>query len=380
MVKRNYRKYSLVLGTFYLIFFVSFGTFIAKPRWFYWRAWEYFKEVAYWVPHKEKWRGYELGDQERTLGANAVSMHYQWKTSASCDKGGYRSIPYRSDQYPIVMGGDSQTWGSGLSDHQTIPWRVAKKLALPVCNLAKDPFTVEKYLGHSHLVNAKMIIETPVRGHLYSYHFAASPILEKGDFRLPIVEVGEDKVKTLSIELQKEKSILNYCDIHPRRYFLPAKLFRMVKLDRIGSLLRFIPFNRNNNVAPLPGYLTEEGIQDIAKGILSRAQAFEKMGYQYIFGIIPDKGVIDVEELNGSITELDELLKHLLLDAGVHYVDIPSAFRNHPLRRALFLSTDSHINESGAELVASEIVNYLESHCEDDLLKLKNEYSGVVKK
>lgn len=361
--KSNYKKYSFVLGLFYLIFFVSFGTFVVKPRWFYWRAWEFFEEIAYWIPHKNKWKDYEMGDVERTQGKSYYKKHLKWRTVVSCNDQGGRSIPIKSENYAVVFGGDSQTWGSGLSDSQTIPWKVAKKLSLPVYNAAKFPFTIQKGLKNPYLVNAKILVEIPVRAHLDSSHFAVLPQLGKEDPRNYFHGYTNPR----------KRHIFNYAEIHPKRYFLPAKLLRSIKLEKgIEFLCKgFLPCSKAPKQS-LPEVHREDGIRKIAEGIKARAQAFEEMGYIYIFGVIPGKHIIDVKYLDESTTKLDQLLKELLIESGVHYVDIPSCFREHPLRRELYIPTDTHVNEYGAELIAVEISRYIEENFGHTLEGLRN--------
>ena len=144
----NFRKYFLFVLVFYVTYFFSFGLFIIKPSIFYWRAWEFFEELGFCIPQKLEWNGYEYGDASRRY---IYSFHNKWTTQVSIDHEGFRSVPFRSDSYPIVIVGDSNTWGSGFSDEETIPWIVAKKLAVPVFNGARKPFTLLKMINNPRI-------------------------------------------------------------------------------------------------------------------------------------------------------------------------------------------------------------------------------------
>src|SRR5262249_37018388 len=142
--------------SFYFIYFCSLGLFFWKPSLFYYRAWEYYDEIGYHVPNHSKWVADETGDQSRSF---IFSFKKHWLTVVSIDDEGYRSVPFQTNQFPVLIFGDSHTWGSGLSDEETIPWQVALKMGIPVFNGGRLPFTLSKMLNNPRLKEAKIIVE-----------------------------------------------------------------------------------------------------------------------------------------------------------------------------------------------------------------------------
>lgn len=120
----------LIFGlSFYALYLICFILFIVNPSIFYYRAWEFYDEVGYCIPNKLKWNRVELGDESRQF---IYSFQKKWPTQVSVDHEGFRAVPILTDTFPILFTGDSHTWGSGLSDEETIPKVHPKRFFLPL--------------------------------------------------------------------------------------------------------------------------------------------------------------------------------------------------------------------------------------------------------
>lgn len=338
----GHKKYLFFPLFFYASFFVSIALFLMNPSLFYWRSWEYFDEIGYKIPNKLKWEGYEKGDGARRY---IYSFQDSWKTIVTSDNEGFRSVPYPADKFPILIFGDSNTWGCGLSDDETIPWLVATHLNVPVFNGARFPYTLTKLLNNPRLKEAKIIVELVTQHLLNQYIFR-----------------GSDSVQPNFEVYAKEKSYSNFFDISPARYFIPLKCLR-------SSLVKFNFLNEFNvnkiDIYSIPHdhkyslNCSEENFELAIEKIRKRAALFESLGYKYVFGLIPEKGVHLGYYLDENDQTHEKALSKILQEAQINYIDLCQVFRNFEHPRLLFLPTDVHINEVGAAVIAREVADFL---------------------
>lgn len=345
----NSKNYCFLFFVFYFLFFGSFIFFIIKPHLFYWRAWEFITEVSYQIPHKTKWKYFEHGAEERDNPW--VKEHHARLTTVSCNKLGYRTSLFKNQKPIIVVSGDSNTWGSNLSDNETVPWLLAEFLNVPVWNLGKFLYTTQKHIKSEEFSNTKIIVEIPLRGHLWILpNFKPFEILDAPECSAGIGSIN--------------KNWFNYTKIHPNRYFLLAKIVRSCHCKyRLRRLLNKFIYCHEPPIDPSFGKLDIEETADLIAQI---SDIYKEAGYQYVFGVIPDSGTIKyTKKIPEQVISEDTQLAELLKAKGVHYVDIAKAFRESNDRPAYFLPTDSHISPIGAQKIADLLGIYLHNNFQD---------------
>ncbi len=340
---RKYKYYflSFFVG-FYFLYGLSFIVLILKPEIFYWRAWEYFDDIGFRVPNKEKWIGYEFGEDSRPY---LYSYGSKWKTKVSTDHEGYRSVPYGGD-FSILVVGDSNIWGSHLSDEETIPWNLATQLGLSVFNGGRDHQKLPKLIGNPRLKKVKLIVE------ILGEHHLSKDMIDRNDFTY-------DKFETYAIE----KKYNNYFKIHPKRFFLPLKVTRKCNLKKplINEFRRKKLFDEY--AVPIKikysTLLKEEDFQQMIQNIAKRASILQSMGYKYMIAIIPKKTLLLGKYIYEKEIDQQKRIAEELRARNVHYVDIYKVFREFENPHALYIQTDSHVNVNGAKLIAKTISDHI---------------------
>ena len=133
--KRYLNILFLGAGFYFLLHMISIIAFLVAPEKFYFRAWEYFTDIAYRVEgHPMEWVGEESGDLSRN---NLFLYRDSWPTRVTTDAFGFRSAAHKAGPYPILLAGDSTVFGSGLSDEATLSWQLSDILGQPVFNGAR---------------------------------------------------------------------------------------------------------------------------------------------------------------------------------------------------------------------------------------------------
>jgi hypothetical protein len=337
--KKLHKRFLFGFVAFYCLLLLSFVVFLVFPQAFYYRSWEYFNEFVYKVPDAKPWVGDEAGDNSRDY---IFSYQEVRKTHASCDFEGFRSVPFQTDRYPILVVGDSNTWGPSLSDQETIPWVLAETLHIPVFNGGKSHDLLPVVLSNPRVQHTKIIIEL-VTEHLLDKTLFAN------DFKM-----GDP------LNRCKDQSVLNVLKVHPKRYFLCLKVLRCLGFWPIFNELT----KQNSNeyiIHPDKKYslpLDEEDVVQSVRAIEKRSKALSDMGYLYVFGIIPCKNRLLSKYKDIEFDRLQSL-RNRMLNEKVHFVDIHESFRAAPHQEELFLRTDSHINQNGAALIAETLSRYL---------------------
>src|SRR3990167_3240644 len=336
----NYTK-TLAL-TFYTTLFLSAIFFYIAPQYFYWRPWEFFDDIVYKVPGCTlSWDGYEKGGESRQylfLCQNA------WKTKVSCDADGFRSVPYKSAHYPILVVGDSHVWGSGLSDSETLPWQLAEQLKMPVFNGAKRYKMLGKLICKNSPKDTKLIIE-----------LIQSSMLCKQVFRDAFQEhFVQQPYAPYNTELRRpwQQSFT------PQRYFLPYKLFRQLSLSVLYRTMKEL----TRRMLSIPRYYdnnkTEEDLDYVVTEITKRHNEITAMGYQHVFIPIPMQNAVMYEKIAPETVWWEsELIKRLQAN-NVPSIDLLSIFLEHK-NEELYFPSDSHWNARGVRLALSTIIPYL---------------------
>jgi hypothetical protein len=352
---KSHKKILYVFVAFFITYFISLLLFIVKPTLFYYRAWEYFDEMGYHVPKKNIWQGYETGDMARRY---IYSFQKYWPTRVSVDEEGFRSVPFPSNSFPIVIFGDSHTWGSGLSDEETIPWQVALQLQTPVFNGGRLPFTLSKMIQNPRLKESKIIVE------LVAQHLISKNVFAHDDFNTTEHEV-----------YAHEKSWKHYFKVHPKRFFIPLKILRNLNLTTniFNELTRFkvdsfiIPYKKKYTYA-----LKENDLETAIDNICNRSKTLKAQGYQYIFALVPSKVLQLGHQIDRRDIAQEMVLANALKEREVDYLDLCSLFRNVDAQ-VLYLTTDSHINPMGAKIIADTLTHYIQDNYSNLIYNLKSE-------
>jgi hypothetical protein len=214
-MKTFYKKYlNLYFGVLIPIVILnlcSFVIFVANPKLFYFRPWEYFDEVGYhFKAYEASWAGKETGDTSRR---NFFYYQDAYVTKVTVDKDGFRTNYKKACQYPILVSGDSTIFGSGLSDNETLPWKLSELLDIPVFNGGRS--SLFNTLKREELSNVAIVIdcrgERLIKGEVFDdYGY------KKGDDYSPL--------------MKKDKRIKDIITVIPaKRYWATAIIFRTIK-------------------------------------------------------------------------------------------------------------------------------------------------------
>jgi hypothetical protein len=240
--------------------------------------------------------------------------------------------------------GDSHTWGSGLTDAETIPWTLAEQLKVPVFNGGRTPDTLFQVLNNPKVKNSTLIIE-----------LVAEHLVDKTLFRDDFVP---------SPHYSGKKSYMSLFDIHPKRYFLPLKILRYLNPFNIyNELSKKNLDNMMVNQKRLSSLnLSEEDLTQAVANIQKRADRLKQMGYTYVFGIIPNRAFLLSNNKDPKTQDLQNQRSHLL-NSSIHFIDLHKVFTEWANPQELYFPSDSHVNTKGAFLIGTSLANYVkEAH------------------
>ncbi len=343
-LRRRSKSYLIFLiAGFYGTFCISVLLFHFKPHCFYWRPWEYVEEIVYNTPGCAlTWKGYEKGDMSRRfLGL----FQDQGLTTVSCDPHGFRSVPYQSDRYPILIVGDSHVWGSGLSDHETLAWQLAERMHIPVYNGGKGYKMLEKLLSRDELKDTDLIIELVQSVMLSKANFSTA-------FNSPIQILPYQSIS----DLRKHK----FADLFtPKRYFIASKALRIcspeILLRTAKTLLKSLLGISNI----FDSKKTTDDLEFVVSEIAARSRKIQDLGHNYLFIPIPMQQAVMYDQITPSSVHWETELIRKLREKGVHAIDLTTPFLEHR-KEELYFPTDSHWNARGVALAVSKIISYSE--------------------
>jgi len=315
---------------------------VVSPDRLYFRAWEYFNEVvANSSENSGEWHGREKGG-----GSRAYLFRYQdaWHTDVSVDDLGFRSVPFESDAYPILVVGDSQVYGVGLSDDETLPWKLAEVLDTPVYNGGHPNRTMDEMMALPALADGALVIEM----------MSSNSVLPTDFEDIRIDERQFDPVRSGERLIWKSVPV--------QRWYWPARFFRSAKAGgqdlrswiKTRSTPQFIGID-DMYVAPI----TESNITGTVDTIVRRSDMLRASGYEYMFVAIPKKQLI----YSDSVSEFSQshlvLLTKMLRDRGVNTLDLSEAFLSFKDTAPLFFYTDSHWTSYATDISAELIGEYI---------------------
>ncbi len=336
--ENKYNKSKWYVIGLLLLFFcttaIPLFIFSINPQAFYFRSWEYFPEVVYHKP-SIVWDGYEQGSSSRMY---FFRFQESWYTHVSCDEDGWRTVPYPSDDYKILVLGDSQTWGSGLSDNETFPWLLAEDLKIPVFNGAKGAGSANVFKKPSNR-HVNIVVHVIDLGQLNAKSFfftnwswdtpyippvksAISPPLK----RYNAFGIRADRLKTMVSELWHPNDLNEYM------------------LSKYARIM----YNETNKA---------EQVQMIA----NYDKYLKEKEYLLVFVLMPDRSVMYADSTDEYSLNYPKDLTDRLKREGVHVVDLSDLFYTNK-DNGMYLKTDSHWSPNGTRLAADYVSQYLISN------------------
>lgn len=146
-----------------LSFFITL--YVINPSLFYFRAWEFFDDTVFTGYGSKHYIFYETGD----AGRDYLIQRYGSLNAISINNLGNRVGCYdpRGKKSGILMLGDSQLWGSGNSNENTLPQVLCKKYDANIYNGSRlhelNLLRVQEYNF------SKIIFTSAERGHMTRY-------------------------------------------------------------------------------------------------------------------------------------------------------------------------------------------------------------------
>ncbi|MBF0142362.1 MAG: hypothetical protein HQL59_02755 [Magnetococcales bacterium] len=323
--------------------------FIYSPELFYWRSWEYFDDFPFKGARLPPyWHGVEYGDLSRK---NLFFYQEAKLTLVTTGADGFRRVPVEASRYPVVVGGDSMVWGSGLSDAETLPYRLAERLGVPVFNAGRT--SLENALRKPGLRHPGMVvIECQAQWVVNGPRFPEMD-LSPGKPYLPLIVRGSDN------------DLLNmvgaYLSVSSARYSFLLRGYQTFK--RLWNDAR-LALGRKGPEEYLyfdPGAMVPEHLETAVIALKKRHDQLREMGIRYIVVVVPDKQtIIPTPKVTADAftASFHERLNARLHEVGVERVDLRPSFLA-AREQGIYQRYDVHWNERGVDLAAQEIARYL---------------------
>ena len=341
-MKTFYKKYlNLYFGVLIPIVILNLGSFVifvANPKLFYFRPWEYFDEVGYrFKAYDASWAGKETGDTSRR---NFFYYQDAYFTNVTVDKDGFRTNYKKACQYPILVSGDSTIFGSGLSDNETLPWKLSEMLDIPVFNGGRS--SLFNTLRRKDLSNVAIVIECR-KERLIKEKVFDDYGYKKGDDYSPL--------------MKKDKRIKDIITVIPvKRYWATSIIFRTIK--RIKNDLVIYLTGKEDQIKMRNFTMTEMNLDEAVHAIAKRKEEITALGKRYIFVALPEKQTVYGDRVDTFTRNYTLALTKRLRDKGVETINLLDSFSQHR-DESLFHPYDTHWNSNGTTIAAREIARYL---------------------
>lgn len=352
----------------YLIFLMPFLAAIAIELFFLpvdfftFRAWEALvKQYSVGVlkgpfyPNMTLIKTEEGGDLKPSQACTLRKQNVLWQTDAY----GYRKAPSASAHYPIIIVGDSNAAGGGLSQSEMLSEVLQTRLNKAVYPLA--PESIKYIFKHPLLKQSQpevVILESIERG-IPAANYA---IRDGSDFR------------ALAVWEKALWSVL----LHPAVQSAAVHIDRILKANMLQFARARInssppPANQTTgNVAcPMLFFQGARANQDIPDPVRQQAlrnirhlsDFFTAKGIRFIFLPVPNKENIHYRELGAPRPVFLEKLIAELKEAGVEVADTQKTFEEITGRSgaSLYHRDDTHWNADGVKVAASLIEDILRS-------------------
>ncbi len=343
--QRSYlRGFLGLLGLVALVNAAGIAVFLWEPRGFYYRPWEYFYELAYrFEAYDTSWHRAQSADLSRQNLFFYQGRHY---TDVTTDAEGYRTVPISSDRYPIVISGDSLVFGSGLSDSETLPWRLAEKLGTPVFNGGRSALV--NTLKKPELRDAELVVD--VRG---------EPLVAGSVFADYGYRADEPYRPRVSNEFSRWEALR---EVAPQRYLLTHIAGRTIR-RAFRDLLVLVTGERERRYMPYRH--TRQSMLSAADAIAARSQALRDQGKRYVFVAVPFEQTLYSEQVSRSQRRYLARLQAELEKRGVESILLLDLFLENRDRQ-IFQRYDTHWSPLGVDLAVDAIVDYLQAEAPVD--------------
>ena len=332
---RVFLSVTLIFGALHI---GSLLAFLYSPQSFYYGAWEYFGDLAYRVKGLPvRWDGFEYQNQTRKY-----FFYYQQGrvTTVTADNDGFRTRRYEADYYPVSVVGDSATFGATLSDAETLPWRLAELLDIPVFNAGRT--SLSNALKHPVAGSATVIIDAWTERDIWPRQILARKL---------------NPYDTYSPIAQKDLTLIEaVARIPPRRYSLPLiaggwgpRVVNDIKIKFRGGEAPYLIMRHK---------MRSIEMDETVALIVERSRAVTSLGKRYVFLPIPEKQTIYAPDVDDYTRNFIPLLVARLSMAGVDAIDLATPFQEEK-DRGLFFAYDTHWNANGADLAARVLARHL---------------------
>ena len=332
----------LLASALYVTLAASALCFKLNPQGFYWRAWEYYKDIVYQnedVP--AVWEGPEFGDLSRR---NLLFFQKSHVTRVTTDNDGFRSTLPLTGPYRVAFLGDSTIFGSGLSDEETLPWRLAQKLEVRVFNGARQNIT--KILGRKDLGQVKLVIEGRTERAL------ARALKNNNPRQLAYQPLRKGITR-----------ILEYVPL--QLYFFPSIADRII--GRLGNDLQDFVLFRGNMAGrdlvleKLRHVYSPADLSATMEAARLRWKSMRRLGFTYTLVPIPAAQTLYANDVNQFTRSFIPRLCRELNREGIPCVDLVTAMERHK-QEGLWQYADTHWNGRATELAAEELAAFLREH------------------
>lgn len=280
----------------------------------------------------------------------AVKKKVIWQT----DKYGFRNYPSDDDQYDVVLIGDSNMVGSGVSQENTLASVLSRKTNLRVYSYASNNVNsnINKVLAEERFRKhpQKVIIVESIERHIQDLPaFEENFTSKRSVVRLSLFEKPIEKLDSLlkmssiryGVAIAKEK-------IKPRSIIVnpdTKMVFYKLALDNQQFNIKY--FDRS------------------VKNLIEYDNVLNRKGIKFIFLPIPDKETIyysDIPEEYGMFRKESPFLENFIRVLEQNNVTVINTLENFKRnkQKGLFFLDDTHWNEKAVNMTADLIVKEIE--------------------
>lgn len=362
----NFKKlpgaFILALSIILFIYFIEL--FVLPINFFTYRAWEAiivkrFHSVlpGHFYPNM-KISMIEEGDLGRHTKF-AVKKPVKWET----DRYGYRKRDSNISRYKIVIIGDSNIAGSGLTQEDMLSELLERRLKVKVY-----PLTSTEVPPINTFLNDERFVYNPPE-------IVIVASMERNIAKLNEVQMGSKYVQSSGVK----QVLKRYLSSRRSLTILLDRIYKNSMCNFFGSRIKaklkslVIKSDAENKSAPDPKMLFYQGIEAnkdipreeierIAHIITSYDRIFKSRGIRFIFLPIPNKESVyyDYLPIKKRPVFLKQLIQRLQAES-IEAIDTQRAFEETRRERKILLyhTDDTHWNEHGVELVAGLIEGLL---------------------
>ena len=325
----------------------TIAIFAWRPNWFFYRAWEYH---FMWANNSKRtdsrWEGVE-----KSADSHLYRFYFQEKrrTVVSVDSDGFRSVPAGMGPPRLFVQGHSNIFGSGISDQETVPWRLAESTGVATFNGAHGK--VLSTLSKPALGQVELVVDC-----FHERLFASLP-----DY-LSRYEISNDRLQPFEPFARNDQSLLHLLYQRPIRpgYWIPDILSRHFKALK-NDFTQYV----DPNPRPFPWFeyrVSDTSEQEFANLMETRRRTIENLGYLYVALILPSRQtMLGGDTIPEPTASFGQRLVAVLKTKDFPIVDLfEPFFRTDPTSVAF--RYDFHLNANGAALAAEHIIAGIEHY------------------